>query len=96
MNSNSWFVEVKKLFWKYELGEIEEALNDPAPKSKWKNIVYKKVSENFKEKITSLAKLYKSLKYMNITYTSGKIHPNIQTTNNSMIEINRLPVKLKL
>ncbi len=33
---------------------------------------------------------------MNITYTSGKIHPNMQTTNNSMRVINRLPVKLKL
>jgi hypothetical protein len=33
---------------------------------------------------------------MNIEYTPGKVHPNITTKGNSMREINRLPIKLKL
>ena len=33
---------------------------------------------------------------MNIVYTPGKVHQNITTQGNSMREINRLPVKMKL
>ncbi len=33
------------------LAKLRLQLNDPAQKSKWKNIVYKKESENFKERL---------------------------------------------
>lgn len=96
MNSSSWFIEVKKLFLKYNLEEIEAFIDNPPKKTMWKNKVYKIVSNLFREKVINLGKMYKTLKYMNIIYTPGKIHPSIQTIGNSVNEISRLPVKIKL
>jgi hypothetical protein len=51
MNSSSWFIEVKKLFWKYELGDINQNLDHPPKQSVWKKTVFKTVSSQFKEKV---------------------------------------------
>ena len=36
MKSKSWFIDIKKLLLKYDLGDIEECLKSPLPKLKWK------------------------------------------------------------
>jgi len=95
-NSASWFSDVRKIFWKYDLTTPETILDNPYSKQEWKTIVFKAVSSITKERITSLARLYKSLQHMNVVYTPGRIHPNIDTRNNSVREINRLSIKMKL
>ncbi|KAH3801869.1 hypothetical protein DPMN_155531 [Dreissena polymorpha] len=42
--SNSWFIEVRRLFWWYELGEAEDLLKTPVKKEQWKRSVSKSVS----------------------------------------------------
>ena len=37
INSNSWFIEVKKVLWKYDLGSIDELISNPLPNQQWKN-----------------------------------------------------------
>ena len=96
MKSTSWFIEVKRIFWTYDLGDPYENLDHPPSKSEWKKLVIKSVSSNFQQKITSTASLYKSLRFMNIMFTPGKIHPNIGTRSFSLRESNRLAIKTKL
>ena len=97
MNSASWFVEIKKILWTYDLGEIEDLLNSPVPKLQWKRTVFNKVSQKVKRNLVDAALLYKSLKYLNIQeYTPGKIHPVLRIPSSSVREITRVPVKLKL
>ena len=50
MNSASWFVEIKKILWTYDLGEIEDLLNSPVPKLQWKRTVFNKVSQKSEAK----------------------------------------------
>ena len=51
MKSNSWFIEIKKILWKYDLGNIDELMN-PSPKLQWKKRVNKVVNEHWKDIIT--------------------------------------------
>jgi hypothetical protein len=84
MNSSIWFIEVKKLFWKYELGDSNHNLGHPLKQSVWKKTVFKTVSSQFIVKVIGIAKLHKTLQFMNIEYTPGKVHPNIATNGNSL------------
>ena len=38
-SSNSWFMEVKKILWKYNLEDIQTYLEKAIPKLKWKSTV---------------------------------------------------------
>ncbi|MEW8544513.1 MAG: hypothetical protein AB2693_13365 [Candidatus Thiodiazotropha sp.] len=97
MDSASWFIEIKKILWLYDLGEIEDILASPIPKLQWKRTVFKKVSQKVKRNLVDSALLYKSLKYLNKEeYTPGKIHPVLRIPLSSVREITRVPVKLKL
>ena len=97
MHSASWFVEVKKSLWIYELGEIEDLLCSPVPKLHWKRTVFNKVSQKYKQNLIDIAVLYKTLKYLNKQdFTPGKIHPVLRIPLVSVREITRVPVKVKL
>ena len=97
MNSASWLVEIKKILWTYDLGEVEDLLISPVPKLQWKRTVFNKVSHIVKRTLVDVARLYKSLKYLNKQeYTPGKIHPVLRIPSRSVRERTRVPVKLKL
>ena len=79
IKSNSWFVSVKKLLWKYELGEIEDLLSDPPTKLKWKLLVSKTLNCYWKKHFTDQLDLYKTLKDINLQeYKPGKLHTLLQ------------------
>ncbi|XP_053372915.1 uncharacterized protein LOC128546427 [Mercenaria mercenaria] len=40
VNSASWFVEVQKFMWLYDLGLIEDILHDTPTKGRWKTIIH--------------------------------------------------------
>ena len=97
LKSNSWFMDIKKLLWKYDLGDIEECLNSPLPKLKWKNKVNQAVHNYWTDIIKNQAVLYGSLTFLNVSnYQPGKLHPFLQIEPNSVRDIPRLAVKLKL
>ena len=75
MKSNSWFIEVKKILCKYDLGNIDELIINPVPKSQWKERVNNVVNKFWKERIIPEAELYKTLKYINLKgYQPGEVH----------------------
>jgi hypothetical protein len=95
--SSSWFVEMKKIIWKYNLPDIYKLLDRPYAKMQWKQIVYEKVHKYWKEQTIRISELYKHLGYLNIyEYKPGKQHPFICIPISSVRDANRIPVKLKL
>ena len=74
-NSNSWFVAIKKLLVKYDLPDCWEILEEPPTKYRWKTLVNKKVNSYWAELIKSRARLYSSLRYLEVdSFFPGKTH----------------------
>ena len=96
LKSNSWFIAVKKILWKYKLEDISFYLENPITKIKWKNEINKVVNEFWHEEISSVVPYYEKLCFMNCElYTPGKIHPHLQLDTQSVKDNTRLPSKLK-
>ena len=97
MKSKSWFIDIKKLLLKYDLGDIEECLKSPLPKLKWKTKVNQSLYKYWTEVIVNQATMYSSLNYLNVKkYQPGKIHPLLKIEPNSARDIPRISIKLKL
>jgi len=65
--SSSWFIEMKKIIWKYNLPDIYKLLDRSYTKMQWKQIiVYEKVHKYWKEQTIRISELYKHLGYLNI------------------------------
>ena len=94
--SNSWFVAIREICFKYELIHPLELLQDPPRKETWKRTVNKQVNGYWSDRIRSNALLYSSLHYLQVAdYQYGKRHPVLQTIGNAR-EIPRIAIKLKL
>ena len=97
MKSKSWFIDIKKLLWKYELGDVEDCLSSPLPKLKWKSKVNQALHGYWTDVIVNRASLYSSLTYMNFEkYQPGQIHPLLKIEPNSVRDITRIAIKLKV
>ena len=97
MKSRSWFIDIKKLLWKYELGEVEECLRSPLPKLKWKAKANQALYGYWTDIIVNRAALYSSLTYMNVEkYQPGQIHPLLKTEQNPVRDIPRISIKFKV
>ena len=99
MKSKSWFIDIKKLLWKYEIGDTEECLSLPLTKLKWKCKVNQTLhgSSDWTDVIVNRASLYNSLTYINFEkYQPGQIHPLLKTEPNSVRDIPRIAIKLKI
>ena len=74
--SASWFIEIKKLLWFYDLPDIDLLLECPVPRFSWKKQIFTKISDYWSNQIIGTAKLHSTLKYLNSDiYSPGKIHP---------------------
>ena len=94
--SNSWFVAIREICFKYELIHPLELLQDPPGKETWKRTVNKQVNGYWSDRIRSNALLYSSLHYLQVAdYQYGKRHPVLQAIGNAR-EIPRIAIKLKL
>ena len=94
--SNSWFVALRELCFKYDLPQPLDILNDPPGKEKWKRIVNKQVNGYWTARLSHQSTLYSSFKYLHTEdYSYGQRHPVIQTIGNAR-EIPRISTKLKL
>ncbi|CAG2221649.1 unnamed protein product [Mytilus edulis] len=97
MNSNSWFIEVKTIMLKYDLGNASEWLDIQMKKDELLNKAKKGISAYWIERITSLAKLYTGLRYLNSDiFMPGKIHPILRIKHQSPRDSKRVPTKIKL
>ena len=95
INSNSWFIEIKKMLIKYNLQDPEYYLDNPMTKRLWITSIKREIQNYWQELITSMASYYPRLKYLNSAdYRPGNIHPLFKCS--SSIEISRIPPKLKM
>ena len=44
-NSNSWFITVRKLFFKYDIADCWNAVEAPPSKAQWKSLVNKHIND---------------------------------------------------
>lgn len=97
INSNSWFIEIKKMLIKYNLQDPEYYLDNPMTKRLWITSIKREIQNYWQELITSMASYYPRLKYLNSAdYRPGNIHPLLKIKCSSSIEISRIPPKLKM
>ena len=95
-NSHSWFVDIKKICLKYDIQQCQQYLTNPLIKSKWKTLIKKKVRDYWSDRINDITRYYSSLKYIEGSYTIGKIHPLLSTNTCCTRDINRIPVRVKI
>ena len=95
--SASWFTEIKKLLWFYDLPDTNSLLECPVPRISWKRQIFTKISDYWSNQIIGTAKLYSTLKYLNSDiYIPGKIHPLLSLHTDSTRDASRGRLKLKL
>ena len=95
-NNHSWFVDIKKICLKYDIQQCYQFLTNPLTKSKWKTLIKEKVCDYWADRINNITRYYSSLKYIEGSYTIGKIHPLLSTNTSCTRDINRIPVRVKL
>lgn len=94
--SNSWFIAVRKLFFKYNLPDCWDLLENPQSKHRWKSMVDKHVNDYWVERIKTKSALYSSLEYLSADeYYPGNRHWLLQHTGVAR-DIPCIHVKLKL
>ena len=72
--SASWFIEIKKLTWQYDLPDINLLLENPIQMEAWKKQVYQKVRDFWKQKIRDVACTDSSLKHLGLKgFTAGRL-----------------------
>lgn len=95
-NSNSWYIEVRKILVKYDLPSCWDLLDHPVKKDRWRRTVNRKVNAYWSEHIRQAAELYSSLKYLAAhKYWPGRKHPLIQQVTGAR-DIPRVSTRLKL
>jgi hypothetical protein len=96
LDSNSWFMEIKKLCIKYELEDPIHYVQNHLSKTKWKSLITSAIYKYWSDRINEEIKYYSTLKYLSPTYEIGKIHPLAKTNTVNQKDINRIPTRLKL
>ena len=83
--------------WTYDLQDIEELLDSPVPRPLWKKQLFQRISDYWYEKIVDAAKLYPTLKYLNVDgYSPGRSHPLLNLHTDSTRDASRVRAKLKI
>ncbi|XP_063436398.1 uncharacterized protein LOC134717834 [Mytilus trossulus] len=97
IKSNSWFIAIKAIFLKYEIGDPYIGLFDTTmSKMQWKNLVKQKVNIYWSNRIKQEITLFSSLEHLGEIFTIGKCHPIAKTISVNIRDISRIPVRLKI
>ena len=94
--SKSWFIDIKRLFIKYGIGDPYEFLYTVLSKYQWKRLIKSKVHSYWISTISEVCNLYSSLKYLKGSYKIGQCHPLATTISANMRDIIRIPISLKI
>ena len=96
LDSNSWFIAVRKLCIMYGLPDCVEILDNPPTKASWKTTVHRAICGYWAESLLSVTPLYPSLKWMaSIAAEWPNRHPLLESTGN-LREVPRIAVHLKI
>jgi hypothetical protein len=94
--SKSWFIDIKRLFIKYGIGDPYEFLDTILSKHQWKSLIKSKIHSYWISTISEVCNLYSSLKYLKGSYKIGQCHPLATTISANMRDIIRIPIRLKI
>ena len=73
MDSNSWFIDVENILYKYDLANAYFYMEQPSKKEKWNKLIKERISKEWIKKITLTIPLYHGLRYLNFrTFGQGK------------------------
>ena len=96
LDSNSWFVTVRKLCIMYGLPDCVEILDNPPTKASWKTTVHRAICGYWAVRLRSVTPLYPSIKWMaSIAAEWPSKHPLLESTGN-LREVPRIAVHLKI
>ncbi|KAH3726511.1 hypothetical protein DPMN_052378 [Dreissena polymorpha] len=88
--SASWFVDIRMLFWLYELGD------PPTEKEHWKRTVNRTIDNIWLQQTIAESKTMKTLQNLNMNMVKPrKPHPRLQQQAVSTYDANRQVLKLK-
>ncbi|CAG2206523.1 unnamed protein product [Mytilus edulis] len=93
--SNSWFIEIKKICLKYDILDCQDFLNNPLGKLQWKSLITKKIHTYWNDKINKDSERYSSLKYISGEYKTKRIHPILTTNTSNCRDIIKLPIRTR-
>ena len=94
--SKSWFIDIKRLFIKYGIGDPYEFLDTVLSRYQWKSLIKSKIHSYWISTISEGCNLYSSLKYLKGSYKIGQCHPLATTISANMGNIIRIPIRLKI
>ena len=94
--SNSWFIEIRKLFIQYRIDDPYSYLSSLLSKTEWKTLIKKNINSYWISQITEKSTLYKSLKLLNGKFQFGRCHSVATTITANIRDIVRLPIRLKI
>jgi hypothetical protein len=81
MDSNSWFIDVENILYKYDLANAYFYMEQPSKKEKWNKLIKERISKEWIKKITLTIPLYHGLRYLNYQdFWPGNIHPILKAT----------------
>lgn len=93
--SNSWFIQIKKICLKYDILDCQDFLNNPLGKLQWKSLITKKIHTYWNDKINKESEKYSSLKYISGEYMAKRIHPILTTNTSNCRDIIKLPIRTR-
>ncbi|CAG2232446.1 unnamed protein product [Mytilus edulis] len=96
-DSNSWFIDMKKICIKYNLENPLSLLYNEMSKGKWKKMTTTAVHKYWTTRINEEIMYYSSLKYIpTSSFKVGKIHPLALANSANQRDINRIPIRIKI
>lgn len=94
--SNSWFIDVRKITMNYDLPAPYQSLEVPPTKLSWKIMVHKKFNSYWEQKIKYETTFYPSLQHLSVNGNEcGKPRQLLGSTR-TFYEIPRIREKLKM
>ncbi|CAG2203169.1 unnamed protein product [Mytilus edulis] len=94
--SNSWFIDAKKICFKYQLTDPVEFLDTITTKETWKRSMVNKIKTYWHRKILDEKEHFNSLQYLSPIYSLGHCHPLISISTSDPKIIQKLPPRVKI
>ena len=92
MNSNSWFIEIQAIMYKYNLGDALYWIENPMKKEQAMKVIKKEVSNYWSKYIQDMAILYQGLRYLDFNnYIPEKLHKLLTLKCKSGGDRHRIP-----
>ena len=95
--SHSWYIEVQRVMFKYNLGRAIDMLNNADVTKTTVNQIKRQIANHWVNEISVIANLYQGLKYLQTdNFMAGKIHSILKIKRYTNKDRFRIPIKLKL